>query len=59
MKINPALIPEHIAEFEYCKLEIAIVEYFNDPVHEREFKRWRKERRKHEKADFAKQWEAS
>lgn len=46
--IIPQEIPEHITIFHAGYIENAVLEYFTDPVHQREFKEWQ-ERRNHEK----------
>ena len=54
--INPACIPEHIAILEAGNIEQLVTAYFKDPVHQKEFRRWKRERRKqrkHEKVDVA------
>lgn len=50
--INPACIPEHIAILEAGNIKQLVTAYFKDPVHEKKFRKWKRERRKREKETF-------
>lgn len=47
--INPRAVPEHITAFQAGYIEKAVLSYFADPVHRKEFESWKREREKHEK----------
>ena len=50
--IKPKAIPDHVALLQAGFIERAVLDYFKDPVHEKEFRKWKRERRKREKETF-------
>lgn len=46
--IEPKAIPDLVALLQAGFIESAVLDYFKDPVHEKEFRKWKRERRKRE-----------
>ena len=44
-------VPDYIITFHAGELKEVIEDYFRDPVHQKEFKKWRKERNRIRKSE--------